>query len=177
MSDEPGRCAGRCTSGENPAAQTPLTAEELGQWRGFVGWSEGIVARVSQALLETTGISRTEFTVLVRLSETGGASLQLELQEYFRWSPSRLSHLLRRMEARVLLRRRNVGLGRAVHVELTQAGRDAVDRATVVHAAVVRDAFLRDLPESLAGFFLQEYLKRLGRGLPSEARRPDADWE
>ena len=167
MPHAPGQSTG--PSPEPAGSWSPLTSGELAQWRGFVQWSEAVIARASRALLEGSGVSRTEFSVLVQLSEVDGCMQQSGLQDSLGWSASRLSHLLHRMEARGLLSRRDVGRGRAVYVELSQAGCDAAARAAVVHAAVVRDIFLAAIPEPVAEFFLREDLPRAAELLSKDS--------
>jgi DNA-binding MarR family transcriptional regulator len=130
-----------------PDGSAFLTSEELAQWRAFIVRSENVLARVGRDLTAATGLTVPEFQILVRLGEAPGRALeQRELGELLRWSASRLSHQLSRMEHRGYLAREEVGVGRSVRVTLTPVGRDRVDAARAVHAVAVRTHFL-DAPE------------------------------
>lgn len=133
-------------------AGRPLDADEVATWRGFLRWAEGVTAAVSRALNEEAGVSHSDYSILIRIFEGGGALPRQDLEQRLSWSTSRLSHQLRRMEAKNLVRRRDTGSGRLVDVELTPTGRDLIDIATGVHAAAVRAALLDDLPDEVRKF-------------------------
>jgi DNA-binding MarR family transcriptional regulator len=132
--------------------EPPLDADEVATWRGFLRWSERVTAAVSRALNEKAGLSHADYSILIRLADAGGTLPRQALEQSLAWSTSRLSHQLRRMETKNLVRRSETGSGRLVDVELTSTGRDFIDIADRVHAAAVRSALLDDLPVEVRGF-------------------------
>lgn len=121
-----------------------LSPEEVRTWRSFLRWSEGIVAQVAAELAAKSSLSVSDFEVAARLERDGGL-LQGELAESLAWSPSRLSHQLKRMEQRGLVERVTAGRGRAVRVEMTARGRSEYTVAAQVHADAVRGSFLHNV--------------------------------
>src|SRR5258705_808039 len=93
----------------NPATRSTratLSAPEQSLWRGFLAWSETVLALVGSDLVNATGLSRPDFEVLVRLHEAPGSTLtQRDLGESLGLSASRLSHQLEQLEAPELLAR------------------------------------------------------------------------
>jgi DNA-binding MarR family transcriptional regulator len=142
------------------SARATLSAQEQSLWRGFLAWSETVLALVGSDLVNATGLSRPDFEILVRLHEAPGNTLtQRDLGESLGWSASRLSHQLERMETRDLLTRVDTGTGRLRDVGLTEYGAEQIGEAIRVHATAVRTHFLGSLDEretqALAALFLQ----------------------
>lgn len=136
---------------------TPLSAGEVALWRGFLRWSETVTAGVAQSLAVGAGLSQPDYEVLKRLAETGdGALSRQSLEQSLGWSPSRLSHQLRRMEARGLVARADAGRGRHVNVELAEEGWELLAAADGAHAAAVRRHLLDPLPPEVRAFLLAE---------------------
>lgn len=144
------------TTGRPPRSRSVrsdrLTGDDLGTWRGFLRWSEGVRADVAQSLGEHAGLSTADYEILKRLREAEGSWARQELEKSLQWSPSRLSHQLARMEARGLIRRVGTGHGRQIDVELREDGRQSIIRADAIHAAAVRSALLDRLPADVAAF-------------------------
>lgn len=118
-----------------------LPDDQREDWRAFLAWTEHVVGTVGRALA-AHGASVAEYQVLARLGDAPGGLDQGALQGDLGWSPSRLSHQLRRMETRGLVHGADVRPGQARRVALTDAGRRALDEVQPVHAAAVRAAFL-----------------------------------
>src|ERR1700730_19461015 len=94
-------------------ASAALSAPEQSLWRGFLTWSETVLALVGSDLVNATGLSKPDYEVLVRLHQApGGALTQRDLGESLGWSPSRVSHQLERMETRDLITPVEPGTGR-----------------------------------------------------------------
>src|SRR3977135_3899471 len=111
-----------------------LSAPEQSLWRGFLAWSETVLALVGSDLVNATGLSRPDFEILVRLHEAPGNTLtQRDLGESLGWSASRLSHQLERMETRDLLTRVDTGTGRLRDVGLTENGAHTSTEAAPGH--------------------------------------------
>ena len=159
----------------NPASRSSgatLSAPEQSLWRGFLAWSETVLALVDSDLVNATGLSRPDFEILVRLHEAPRNTLtQRDLGELLGWSASRLSHQLERMETRDLITRVDTGTGRLRDVGLTEHGAQEIGEAVRVHAAAVRTHFLGSLDERekqvLTALFLQ-----LGPRVPEILIRP-----
>lgn len=134
-----------------------LTDAEQQLWRDFLAFSEGVTAHVARDLTESTGLSVSDFEILVRLQESPEHALeQRALVDSLGWSPSRTSHQISRMQRRRLVERRGNGSGRAVTIALTEQGLGRVEHAAAVHAASVRRNFLSQFDHDL----LQQVLSR-----------------
>ena len=130
----------------NAAADRPagkLTAGELQAWRGLIETSALLRHRLDQLLIADSGLSGSDYPVLVTLHESDGPSLRSsDLAELTGWERSRMSHQLGRMERRGLLRRTpHQGDSRGAEVSLTAEGRSTFLRATSAHSRAVRTHF------------------------------------
>ena len=117
-----------------------LDAREQEAWRGFLEMHARLFAQLNRELQDTSGISNTDFAVLVQLSEhPAGRMRVLELARALRWEKSRLSHQLTRMQQRELIARSNCSDDRrGAWVVLTTKGRDTVEEAAPAHVEAVR---------------------------------------
>lgn len=148
------RSTGQTTSGA-------LSAPDQALWRGFLAWSESVLALIGRDLFAATGLSRPDFEILVRLHAAPDNTLtQRDLGESLGWSPSRISHHLERMEDRDLVTRVDTGTGRLRDVRLTTRGAGEIREAIQVHATAVRNHFLGPLDQhqkqALATVFRRE---------------------
>jgi DNA-binding MarR family transcriptional regulator len=100
--------------------------------------------RVIERQLAEAGLSSADYDLLVPLSEAPPGGLRArELGNLVGWDRSRLSHQLRRMEARGLLTRRECPTdARGTVVCLTPAGRAAIEAAAPGHVDTVRRHFV-----------------------------------
>ena len=103
-----------------------LDDAEQQAWRRFVTMQSRLQARLSQQLQRETGLSETDYEVLVNLSEApDGALRAFELGEATQWEKSRLSHHLTRMVERGLVVRQACptdNRGTFVHWEFSARG-------------------------------------------------------
>lgn len=108
------------------------------------------MADLGRRLSQESGLSLPDYDVLVQLSESSsGVVLVRDLLIALNWEASRLSHQLTRMQRRGLVTRRaSMQDGRRSEVELTTAGRAAIDRAAPGHVAAVRELFIDRLDAS-----------------------------
>ncbi len=122
----------------------PLTGREQDAWRGVLKLADSLRSSVSGELTPATGLSSPDYLVLNRLSDapenrlSGMKSLAVKLN----WSASRLSHQLKRMEARGLVERvyeEGTGL---VTMSVTPRAEQIMKDARAVHAEAVRRYFL-----------------------------------
>jgi DNA-binding MarR family transcriptional regulator len=83
-----------------------LNAVELRAWRGLIETSALLRHRLDRLLLADSGLSGSDYPILVTLHEVDTPTLRVsELAERIGWEGSRLSHQLARMERRGLVRR------------------------------------------------------------------------
>ena len=83
-----------------------LDDEQQESWRAFSGMMHKLRWALECQLQEDAGLSFIEYHALARLSEIPGTVMRMsELAEVTNASLSRLSHLIKRLEARGLVRR------------------------------------------------------------------------
>jgi DNA-binding MarR family transcriptional regulator len=132
--------------------QLPSRAE-LRTWRDFLETTEALRAVLAARLQAECGLSMSDYSVLLALSETdGGRMRSSELAAHIGWERSRLSHHLGRMEKRGLIRREEcVTDNRGAEAVLEPAGSAAFHAATVPHLRAIRELFVDALsPAQLA---------------------------
>ena len=124
---------------------TWLSAPEQRAWRAFLGLHRELNARLNRQLQADSGLSLSDYEVLVVLSESDeGRMRPFELCDFLQWEQSRLSHHIRRMESRGLVSREGcTGDGRGAFVVLSDAGRKAIEAAAPSHAAAGPAAAVR----------------------------------
>ena len=126
-----------------------LSDSEQRAWRALQQFGAPLAAALNRRLLAESALSSADYQVLVVLTETDGGVLRAgELGRATGWEKSRLSHHLRRMESRGLVRREEcLTDGRGLLVVITEAGRQAIADAAPGHVAAVRDLVI-DTPTS-----------------------------
>ncbi len=145
-----------------------LDDREARAWRGYQAMTDQLNALLQQRLSRHTGLSLSDYAVLVYLSESGEDRLRAyELGAALGWEKSRLSHHLRRMETRGLIERRTcTDDGRGLWVLLTPEGRKAIEQAAPFHVEDVRSLLIDQLtPEQLEA--LAEISEKVLAALPS----------
>jgi len=129
-----------------------LSESEQRAWRALQQFGAPLSAALNRQLLADSALSSADYQVLVVLTETDQGALRAgELGRETGWEKSRLSHHLKRMEARGLVRREEcLTDGRGLFVAITEAGRQAIADAAPGHVAAVRDLVIDALtPEQL----------------------------
>lgn len=128
-----------------------LSDEELTAWRAFVEMHHALERHLALHLQREFGLSDSDFEILVNLSEAPKSGMRAyELARATHWEKSRLSHHLRRMEKRGLIRREE-SQARYPDIVLTSAGRDAIKAAAAPNSARVRKLFVDVLgPDRMA---------------------------
>lgn len=118
-----------------------LTDAQQRVWRQWLEVGHRLPAALNHDLQAGAALSLPDFDVLVQLSESGEGRLRhSELAAALGWERSRLSHHLRRMEARGLVAREDCADdGRGTFAVLTAQGRTAIRNAAPDHARHVRD--------------------------------------
>jgi DNA-binding MarR family transcriptional regulator len=117
-----------------------LDDREQSAWRGYLDMNAKLNARLNKEMQDESGISISDFSVLVALSEHVDGRLRvLELARALGWEKSRLSHQLTRMQNRGLVERSNCNEDRrGAFVVLTAPGRATVEAAAPRHVESVR---------------------------------------
>ncbi len=117
-----------------------LDDTEDAAWRGLRRVNLVALAEISKDLQRDSHLSDADYEVLTGLSESSGNRSRFsDLAKRTRWSTSRLSHHLDRMQTRELVVRLQVaGDGRGSDVELTALGRVAIENAAPLHVGSVR---------------------------------------
>ena len=129
-----------------------LSEREQRAWRGFIGMQAKLRAHMARLLQRDTGLSDSDYGVLVSLSEAPEGRLRAyQLGAALQWEKSRLSHHLSRMAERGLVTRQACPTdSRGAYVALTPAGRAAIEAAAPSHVDHVRQWFVDALtPEQL----------------------------
>jgi DNA-binding MarR family transcriptional regulator len=115
-----------------------LTEEQQRIWRDYLAMTSLLQTAMHRQLQQDCELSLADYDVLVALSERGPQRIN-ELGEALGWEQSRLSHQLRRMRGRDLVRRHGTGDDRrGATVSLTEAGEAALEAAAPGHVELVR---------------------------------------
>jgi DNA-binding MarR family transcriptional regulator len=117
-----------------------LDSAQQRQWRSLARGTALLLEALGRDLEAGTGLSLSEYEVLVRLSETPDRSMRMSsLADQLVHSRSRLTHTVRRMEDQGLVSRCSTeGDRRGVNCTLTDAGYERLVAAAPVHVASVR---------------------------------------
>lgn len=139
-----------------------LSDVEMWAWLPLINIAMQLPAKLDTQLRSDSGLTHYEFMVLARLSQAEGRRMGLSaLADAANSSPSRLSHVLRKLgESGWLVRH---AAGRSAYAELTDRGLAVLDEAARGHVAEVRrrvfdhldaadvEALARILPKFSAG--------------------------
>jgi DNA-binding MarR family transcriptional regulator len=134
-----------------------LTADELDSWLSVVRLMTWLPWSIDQQLQRDSNLGMVEYQVLAMLSESPLRTMRMSsLAEVTNASLSRLSHLVKRLERRGLVRREpDPTDGRFTHAILTDNGFRILAEAAPGHVAYVRSLVIDVLTP--------EQLRRLGR--------------
>jgi len=149
------------TEGTDRAEQEPavkwLTAGELESWLSLVRLTMWLPWSIDQQLQRDSKLGMVEYQVLAMLSKSPGRTLRMSsLAVMTNASLSRLSHLVKRLEERGLVRREpDPADGRFTHAILTDEGFRILAEAAPGHVAHVRSLVIDALSP--------EQLRRVGR--------------
>jgi DNA-binding MarR family transcriptional regulator len=126
-----------------------LDDREQAAWRGFITMHARLVEHLNRELRNDSGLSGSDYAVLVELSEKDRGRLRaFELGDRLGWDKSRLSRHLTRMEQRRLVAREDCPTdARGSIVVLTRQGRRAIEGAAPDHVDKVRRWFLDALTD------------------------------
>lgn len=130
-----------------------LDMEQQRHWRHYLTGSAHLLDALTRQLEQDSGLSFSEYELLVRLSEAEHRTLRMsELADSVVNSRSRLTHTVRRLEERGIVRRENCADdGRGVNCILTDEGFAVLEAAAPGHVAAVREHLVdRITPEQFA---------------------------
>lgn len=134
-----------------------LDDAEQSTWRAFLWSTQLFHEALDRQLQRDSGIPHTYYMILAMLSESSQRTRTMtELAAATRFSPSRLSHAVSRLEKNGWIKRkRHPHHGRSIVAELTDEGFAALREAAVGHVAEVRkllfDPLTSDEQEQLRG--------------------------
>ncbi|MFK3983247.1 MarR family winged helix-turn-helix transcriptional regulator [Micromonospora sp. NPDC050397] len=129
-----------------------LSEREQRVWRSFIAMQMELESRLSRQLLAETGLSASDYGVLVHLSEAPQGRLRIfQLRTHLQWEKTRLTHHLGRMARRGLVEREPCETDtRGAFIQITDAGLAAIRAAAPRHVAHVRHLVIDRLsPEQL----------------------------
>jgi DNA-binding MarR family transcriptional regulator len=151
------------------AAPRWLDDEQQASWRAFAAAMHKLRWALECQLQQDAGLSFLEYHALARLSENPGHTMRMsELAEVTNASLSRLSHLMKRLELRNLVRREpDPNDGRYTNAILTRAGLRLLTASAPAHVAKVRELVIDALsPAELRQLrkASERILQRIGPG-------------
>ncbi|ONI84149.1 MarR family transcriptional regulator [Actinosynnema sp. ALI-1.44] len=118
----------------------PLTAREEALWRALARLMVTLPRALDDDLLRNTGLSLTDYSVLMHLSEAEHRQLRMaDLATATALSASRITRVVDNLQARGLTeKRRTDSDGRGYNAVLTPAGLERLKSAYPTHLASVR---------------------------------------
>ncbi|GAA1867830.1 MarR family winged helix-turn-helix transcriptional regulator [Paeniglutamicibacter psychrophenolicus] len=124
-----------------------LNKEEAQLWLEFREFLWGFPSAMDRQLTRDAGMSSGEYAVLAAVSQTAPDALRSgDLAATLQWERSRVSHLLRRMEAKGLIERCASSCdGRGQDIKLTEAGWKTIRGAAPDHVSFVRETLFDPL--------------------------------
>jgi len=125
-----------------------LTPEQKAAWDSFIRMQEKLIGRLSRRVQADSGMSASDYIVLVKLTEAGGRMRFMDLAKLVEWEKSRMSHQVGRMAKRGLVAKEECpDDGRGAFIVATPAGHEAIEDAAPVHVDHVRRLFIDALTQ------------------------------
>ena len=124
-----------------------LDESEQDLWRLVREFLWQFPSAMDRQLLQDSNMQSGEYSVLAVLSESDSTSLRpADVAKELHWDRSRLSHLLRRMEAKGLITRcTDTEDRRGNQVSLSELGRKTIEEAAPAHVTFVREVLFDSL--------------------------------
>jgi DNA-binding MarR family transcriptional regulator len=118
-----------------------LDEHEQDVWRALRELIWGFESAMDRQLIRDSELSGVEYSVLAALSEAeDGVMRARDIAQALDWERSRLSHLLKRMEAKGLVERTECESdARGFNISMTDAGHKAIVQAAPGHVSFVRE--------------------------------------
>ena len=125
-------------------AKTRISDDQLAAWRAFLRAHSTMLRRIAADLDEAGLPPLSWYDVLAALRDTEGQRLrQVEIAERVLLSNSGLSRLIDRIEKAGMVRRTSCDTDRrSFYIELTDEGREMLDRMWPVYARGIAEDFL-----------------------------------
>lgn len=136
---------------ESSGERAGLSAEQEAAWFAYMRVALRLDYELNRQLQQDSDLSLADYDVLNALADSPGGRMQVtRLGIRIGWELSRVSHRLRRMEERALVRReRSTTDGRATDAVLTTAGKKALVAANPGHIELVKRLFFDGLSSGL----------------------------
>lgn len=117
-----------------------LTTQQESAWASYQRMRTRLTGRINRELAQQTGLSEADYEILTALIELPNETVRsMALRCGLEWEKSRLSHQLRRMEERGLIRREEcVEDNRATVIRITDEGRRLAAEAQRCYEAAVQ---------------------------------------
>ncbi|MFJ8794222.1 MarR family winged helix-turn-helix transcriptional regulator [Streptomyces sp. NPDC102462] len=121
-----------------------LNQEEKAAWDSFIRMQEKLIGRLSRHVQADSGMSASDYIVLVSLTERGDGRMRFsDLVKRVEWEKSRVSHQVTRMAKRGLVAKEECPEdGRGAFIVATPAGYKAIEEAAPPHVEHVRRLFI-----------------------------------
>lgn len=121
-----------------------LDTDQQHAWRSYVVGSTLLLAKLDRELRDAFDLALPEYEILVRLSESPDDRMRMSaLADSMCHSRSRITHTVKRLEQRSLVRRQACDDdGRGIEAVLMPAGRHLLEQAAPLHVHGVRRHFV-----------------------------------
>lgn len=121
-----------------------LDERENRAWRALNALRTPLEAALNRQLSKDSGLSTADYAVLVELSEAPGHVKRFrEVVLGLGWEKSRLSHQVKRMQARGLIAKDSCETdGRGAYLRISDAGMEAIEQAAPGHVQLVRELII-----------------------------------
>lgn len=142
---------------------------EMSAWRAYIEGSALLEHRLNRELQAAHDLLIADYEIIVRLAEQPERRLRMsELANDVAHSKSRVSHQIRRLEAKGLVQRVECPSdGRGVFAELTDTGAALLEKAAPTHVEGVREHMI-DLLDENEQRVLADVFERVMKHLRSE---------
>lgn len=139
----------------SPAASEPLNCAEERLWRSLQRLLVALPRTLDEDLLRSTGLSLTQYIVLMHLSEAEGNRMRMtDLAVATALSASRITRLVETLRVHgLVVKRRHSTDARGSMAVLTEAGRQRLLSAYPVHLASARRRVMDQLDPALVHRF------------------------
>jgi DNA-binding MarR family transcriptional regulator len=127
-----------------------LSDAEMRAWQALLHAHHDVIELLDRELREEHDLTLAEYDVLLRLARAPDRALRMsDLAERVLMSPSGVTRLVERLEARGLVRRRSGEEdGRVALASLTERGLKQIRRASRTHLRGIREHFTSHLTEA-----------------------------
>ena len=130
----------------------PSSASRANAWERYFTTITRLTTHIEAPLKASCQLTIPEYNVLLHTQRAGGDGIRpRELAREVVFSPSRLTHTLKRLIDRGLLNRAECATdGRGGVISITPEGEKLFNQASQIHRATVRSAVLDDLTDEEA---------------------------